>query len=157
MQDKTCSFTGHRQILHIHSATLPDLIERTVLKLSEAGYTWFQSGGALGFDTLSASTVIRLREQCGIKLRMIIPCRNQAERWCRADRAHYNELLGLADDVIILNDSYTPFCMHERNRMLVDSASVLVSYLSRERGGTAYTARYAASKNKKIINLADLL
>ncbi len=157
MQDKTCSFTGHRQILHIHSDSLPQILSRTISKLAESGYVWFQSGGALGLDTLAADAVIALRKQYDIKLRMVIPCRNQAERWTQAGRAHYNDILKLADDVVILNEKYTPFCMHERNRMLVDTSSVLVTYLTREKGGTAYTVKYAASKNKKIINLADLL
>ena len=158
MIDKTCSFTGHRQIFHIHAESLPSILEQIILKVFNSGYIWFQSGGALGFDLLAADTVISLRRSIpDIKLRMILPCRNQAERWRASDRAHYNNVISLADDVIFMQESYTPYCMHERNRALADTSSLLISYLTNNHGGTAYTVRYAESKSKKIINIADLL
>ncbi len=158
MSGTTCSFTGHRQIFHIHSEALPKALERVILQLYDSGYRWFQSGGALGFDLFAAESVLRLRERLPeLHLRMILPCRDQAKRWGAADRTRYENIVNLADEVVCLQESYTQFCMHERNRELVDTASVIVAYLMREHGGTAYTVKYADSKCKKIINLADLL
>ena len=158
MSDITCSFTGHRQIFHIHSEVLPAALDDIIMKLHSSGYNWFQSGGALGFDLLAAESVLRIRNSSSdVHLRMILPCRDQTKHWNCAERKRYNSIIGLADDVIFLQESYTQYCMHERNRMLVDTASVIVSYLMHEHGGTAYTVRYAKSKCKKIINIADLL
>ena len=52
----------------------------------------------------------------------------------------------------MLNAHYTPECMLERNRYLVDHADYLIAvYDGGGKGGTAYTVRYAREKKKEII------
>ncbi len=44
--------------------------------------------------------------------------------------------------------------MFKRNRHLVDHSGVCVCYLTKERGGTAYTAQYAQRQGLEIVNTA---
>ncbi len=155
MQKITCSFTGHRIISAPEklSAALSEIIK----KLSGFGYIWFQSGGALGFDLLAASCVLSLRENgLPIKLRMVLPCRDQADRWTNAQKEHYEKILSSADEVVFLSEGFTNDCMHERNRRLAETASVIVAYMKTPASGTGYTVKFAEGLGVKIINLADL-
>ena len=155
MQKITCSFSGHRIISAPEklSAALSEMIK----KLSDFGYIWFQSGGALGFDLLAAEAVIALREGgLPVKLRMVLPCRDQSDRWTAAQKEHYNNILSRADEVVCLNESFADGCMHERNRHMAETSSVIIAYMKTAASGTGYTVKFAESIGVKIINLADL-
>ncbi|WP_297983767.1 hypothetical protein [uncultured Oscillibacter sp.] len=56
--------------------------------------------------------------------------------------------------VVYTAQQYTRGCMHKRNRYLVDNSGVCVCYLTKERGGTAYTVNYAEKRKLEIINIA---
>jgi hypothetical protein len=58
MKDKTCCFTGHRKIPPLAALGLKRKLEKTLKEKIEQGYLYFGAGGALGFDTLAAQTVI---------------------------------------------------------------------------------------------------
>jgi uncharacterized phage-like protein YoqJ len=59
------------------------------------GATHFYAGGALGFDTIAALTVLRLKKLYPqIKLCLILPCKNQTKMWSESDRAIYEGILG---------------------------------------------------------------
>lgn len=112
----------------------------------------------MGFDLLAAELVIEKRERGrDISLCMLLPCRDQAARWPSATRRRYERVLEKADEVMYISDKYNQFCMHERNRRLVDTADTLLCYLMRDASGTAYTKNYAEEVGKKIINIADML
>lgn len=158
MGDKVCAFSGHRQIYHIHSEVLPKKLNYVIDVLINSGVTHFLSGGAQGFDLLSAEYVLQKRKNNpGIKLSMYLPCRNQSDRWPSETRKRYETVLNLADEVFYVSEKYDAFCMHTRNRALVDNSDILVCYLIQDSGGTAYTKNYAEEKGKKIINLPDLI
>lgn len=158
MSNSVCSFSGHRQIYRIHSEALPQRLSELIDTLIEAGVVRFCSGGATGFDLLAAELVLKKRnEGKKVSLSMILPCRDQSLFWPAELRAQYNHILSGANEVEYITDKYNQFCMHQRNRRLVDEADILLCYLMREAGGTAYTRNYAAEKKKKVINIADLL
>lgn len=158
MTSSVCSFSGHRQIYRIHSEALPKKLSELIDVLCDCGITRFQSGGAMGFDLLAAELVIEKRERGrDIFLCMLLPCRDQAARWPSATRRRYERVLEKADEVMYISDKYNQFCMHERNRRLVDTADTLLCYLMRDASGTAYTKNYAEEVGKKIINIADML
>ena len=158
MNNLTCSFSGHRQIYRIHKETLPALLSKTIDDLIASGVSTFCSGGAMGFDLLAARCVLEKRESgANISLRMILPCRNQTSRWPAANRAEHERIISLADEVLYITDKYDQFCMHLRNRALVDTADILLCYLSRPNSGTAYTVNYAGRKDVNIVNLFELL
>ena len=158
MDGSVCAFSGHRQIYTMHADTLPPLLSETVDTLIASGVTRFCSGGAMGFDLLAAEFVLEKKKNgADITLSMILPCRDQASRWPAATRRRYDAVLQNADEVIYISESYDQFCMHLRNRRLVDESDILLCYLVREASGTAFTRNCAIDRDKKIINLADLL
>ena len=155
MRERTCCFTGHRQIPAEERGKIADRLESTVAGLYQKGIRYYGAGGALGFDTLAAQTVIRLRESCpGIKLILVLPCLTQTKGWRIEDVEEYERIKAQADKVVYTSQQYTPGCMHKRNRHLVDNSSVCICYLTKDSGGTAYTVRYAKKHSLEIINIA---
>lgn len=149
---KTCCFTGHRTIPAAEKNAIKDKLYKTVNALAAEGCTEFISGGAIGFDTLAAITVLAVRKlRPEIKLRLILPCSDQAERWNERDRTLYRYILEQADFSDILHESYIRGCMHERNRKMIDSSDICIAYLKRDFGGTKFTVDYALKKNKKVV------
>ncbi|MBD5162381.1 MAG: DUF1273 domain-containing protein [Oscillibacter sp.] len=141
---QTCCFTGHRQIPPEKRAEIADKLEHIIINLYQKGVRFYGAGGALGFDTLAAQTVIRLRKSCpGMKLILVLPCLTQTKRWRPEDVAEYERIKTKADKTVYTAQQYTSDCMHKRNRHLVDNSSVCICYLTRNSGGTAYTAHYA--------------
>ena len=121
---------------------------RAVIEAIEQGYRYFGCGGALGFDTLAAQTVLELKnEYPQIRLILVLPCRDQTRDWKEADIAEYERIMKAAD--------YYSGCMHKRNRHLVDNSSLCICYLTEQSGGTVYTVNYARSQGLKIINVAE--
>jgi len=156
MKLRTCCFTGHRQLPEGQKEDIAMRLEATVVRLIHSGYLYFGAGGALGFDTLCAKTVLRLRQSYPeIKLILVLPCISQAERWTSADRAIYREIIEQANKVVYTSQEYTRGCMFKRNRHLVDYSSVCVCYQTKATGGTAYTVEYARRRGLQIINLAE--
>lgn len=152
---QTCCFTGHRQLPPEEQAEIANRLERVIAALYQKGIRYYGAGGALGFDTLAAQTVIRLRESCpDMKLILILPCLTQTRGWRPEDVTEYESIKAHADKVVYTSQQYTPGCMHKRNRHLVDNSSVCICYLTRDSGGTAYTVRYAKKRGLEVINLA---
>ena len=137
-------FTGHRHIPEAHYEKLSDLLDKLVLGLASIGITYFLCGGALGFDTMAAKAVLRLRNAGKrIRLVLILPCRNQTRGWSEKDVEIYT------------SDQYFNGCMQKRNRRLVDESDACVAYLTSPKGGTAYTVNYAKALGREVYNLAD--
>ncbi len=154
---KACCFTGHRAF-YDNTKELSDILSVLLDNMITQGYTVFRAGGALGFDMLAAETILRKKEDGrNIRLELLLPCPEQDENWNAANKARYRRILSLADSKEYIADHYTPSCMHERNRRLVDGSSLCIAYLKHAKGGTAYTCRYAEKLGVKIINLATYL
>jgi len=153
---RTCCFTGHRHLPEDQKKGIAERLEKAVVSLIHSGYLYFGAGGALGFDTLCAKTILRLRQSYpGIKLILVLPCVSQADRWRPEGRAVYREIMEQADKVVYTSQEYTRDCMFKRNRHLVDNSSVCICYQTKETGGTAYTVEYAIKHGLRIINLAE--
>ena len=156
MQSKTVCFTGHRSL---PAEELPEIsrhLEDTLIALIEQGYCYFGAGGALGFDTLAAQMVLRLRERYPqIRLILVLPCppEQQTLKWNAAQMERYNKIVSKADKVRILSPAYTAGCMPARNRHLVDNSGHLVCFLRQNSGGTFYTVNYAEKHGLNILRL----
>ena len=88
MREKICCFTGHREIPLEKQAEIADRLERIIISLYQQGIRVYKAGGALGFDTLAARTVLRLRESCSnMKLILVLPCLTQTRGWKPEDVA----------------------------------------------------------------------
>lgn len=157
MEQKACCFTGHRRISAKVIETLEWDLQKTIEGLIEKGYTTFLVGGALGFDTLAAIVILRLkRENPNVKLVLVLPCLNQTNGWSENDIRIYEKIKEKCDKFIYTSQEYTSDCMFKRNRYLVDNSSICISYCKNTRSGTGYTVRYAKSKGLEVINLAQL-
>ncbi len=155
---ETVCFTGHRNIPYAVASRLPRMLEQVISELCERGATTFRAGGAMGFDTVAALKVLDMKDRYPqIRLELILPCRNQTERWDMTSRQTYNYILRKADSHRFLFDTYFEGCMLERDRRLVEGSDVCVTYCAQSRGGTAYTVTHAMRAGLEIINLNDLI
>ena len=75
-KQKTCCFTGHRQIAAKDYDRLYGEVKKLIEKLnSENDVTVFIAGGALGFDTLAAKAVLELKDVLDISLILYLPAK----------------------------------------------------------------------------------
>lgn len=156
IKEQTACFTGHREIPALQLISLRRKLKRTIVSCIKDGYRFFGAGGALGFDTLAAKTVLDLKKDYpDIKLILVLPCLNQTRGWKDADVETYEKIKAQADKVVYTSEQYFRGCMQKRNRHLVDNSSLCISYLTSDSGGTAYTVDYAKANGLKVINLAE--
>lgn len=155
-KEQSCCFTGHRKLPEEQIPFLAEKVRQEILRLVQLGVTHFYAGGALGFDTLAAQTVLAVkRNNPSVCLHLILPCQNQTQYWSERDRRVYQTVRAGSDSEEYVSESYTPWCMHERNRRLTAESRYCICYLVSEKGGTAYTVGYAKKKGLTVINLAD--
>lgn len=154
MREITCCFTGHRDILSEHKDDIDIRTQTEIVDLIKMGYTNFVSGGAIGFDTIAANCVLELKKTYKeLKLFLILPCIEQAKLWSISQKEEYERIKTLADKVEYTQENYTRGCMHKRNRALVDCSSACICYITKAKGGTAYTVNYAKKNMLKIIEV----
>lgn len=154
MKEKTCCFTGHRKIPSEDMDCISQRLRKAIINLIDNGYCYFGAGGALGFDTLAAQTVLDLKKEYpNIKLILVLPCIAQTRGWKDDDIKIYERIKASADKYVYTSENYFNGCMQKRNRHLVDNSSACICYLTEETGGTAYTVRYAKSKGLEIKNI----
>ena len=155
MINRTCCFTGHRKIPLDQLESVTQRLRDAVIASIKDGYLYFGAGGALGFDTLAARTVLDLKKDYPqIKLILVLPCRTQSRGWKQEDIEEYNRIMKAADKVVYTSQDYNNGCMHKRNRHLVDNSSLCICYLNSNTGGTAYTVDYAISVGCRVSNIA---
>lgn len=151
-----CCFTGHRSLPKGSANLINARLHKTIEYLIGQGVSEFRTGGAIGFDTLAAFAVLKLKEQYPhISLVLMLPCKDQDKGWTDLQKRCYKEIINCADQVNILSEHYYRGCMFARNRALVDGSDYCVAYLTQAKGGTQMTVDYAQRKNLKIINLGQ--
>ena len=156
MKEKTCCFTGHRELPEEQLPQLRNALFKVIARLVSQGVTRFACGGALGFDTLAAQMVLVVKEAFPqIQLLLVLPCKTQDKYWPKEDQEIYREILARADRVVFVSETYIQGCMQKRNRLLVEGSSVCVCYCTKKQGGTVYTLNYAQQKGLKVIHLAE--
>ncbi len=148
MEEKTCCFTGHRNIPQHKRPEVETAIRLEVMSAIEDGYTRFISGFAEGADLMFAAVVTELKEQApGLRLEAAIP---YVGRLYRQDQA-FLDLVATCDGMKIISEKNTRNCYHARNRYMVDESSrVIAVYDGREGGGTGYTINYARTHDKEV-------
>lgn len=151
----TAAFMGHRFIDASQREHVKKRLSNAVLDTYGHGIRNFISGFAIGFDMMAAEAVVSLKQNYpDITLIAAIPFKGQACRFNFYDRKRYDRLLEVADEVIVLSDSYYPRCFLERDEFMVNHSSRLIAYYDgREKGGTFYTIRKAMAQNIPIVNV----
>lgn len=149
-------FTGHRELPLDRLVALADRLKRAVAYAYDHGAREFRAGGALGFDTLAALTVLDLHEHHpDARLCLYLPCKTQTRGWSERDRRIYEGILDRADEVTYTSEDYYRGCMMVRNRALVNGSDVCIAFCQHSSGGSAYTVNYAKSNNLTVWNLAS--
>ena len=161
VRNKSCAFTGHRpsKLPWRYDETdercmaLKAALAAQIAALIEAGFTQFLSGMAEGTDIFCSKIVLAMREENPmIKLHCILPCTTQAEKWSASSRDLYRSILERADSVVYVSRAYHKDCMLDRNRFLVEHASVLLAvYNGVRRSGTGATVNYARKMGREIV------
>ena len=155
MINQTCCFTGHRKIPLDQLESVTQRLRDAVIASIKDGYRYFGAGGALGFDTLAAQTVLELKKDYpNIKLILVLPCKTQTRGWKQEDIEEYNRVIQAADKVVYTSQDYYNGCMHKRNRHLVNNSSKCICYFTEKPGGTFYTVKYASERGLSIVNIA---
>ena len=153
---KTCFFTGHRFIGFDEAEKVKSRLNEELLNAINAGYTYFVSGGAVGFDTLAAEQVISLREDYDIKLVLYLPCIDHSRNWRENDKIRFERIFSLADEVYyVTKEPYKDGCMKKRNSAMVEVSDLCIAFLKNPKSGTAQTVKMAVDNGLQIVNIAD--
>jgi uncharacterized phage-like protein YoqJ len=141
---KACAITGHR-ILHkeFSRKRLTEALRDLILQ----GVEDFYNGLALGFDLITAETLVALRKEYPqIRIHGCIPFYGQENRFPAEDKERYVRLVKECDDTVVLSEDYTRDCYFKRNDYMVEHADVLFAYCHSKKGGAAYTVRVFTRK-----------
>lgn len=154
---KTACFTGHRHFSGDLSALKADMYDKLERAIINGGIVDYFAGGAIGFDTLAAETVILLRKKYPpITLNLVLPCcdEEQSASWNDDAKHTYYRIMEQADTVEFVSQKYYNGCMKARNARLVELADFCYCYYDPKqyRSGTAQTVRLAQNKNIPIWN-----
>lgn len=145
-----CALTGHRMLPDVYDVNrIYDKLEELIL----GGVDEFYCGMAYGFDLLALSCLVDLRRKHPIRLVACIPYVGQEEHFSGNDRLRYRNLLALCDEKNVLYDHFVSGCFLARDRYMVDRSDVVLAYCVKETGGTAYTVKYAESKNLPVVRI----
>ena len=88
-----------------------------------------------------------------VTLEAVIPCAGQEARWPAPWRKRYFRLAEACDKLTVLHRQYTPDCMMDRNRYMVDASALLVAVYNGTPGGTRSTMLYAMRQGLEMIEL----
>ena len=156
---KTVCFTGHRQIPEDDSLQIQEVLMKEIELQIKRGATVFRTGGAMGFDTIAALSVLSLRRKYpDIRLELILPCPAQTHGWADNDVSLYEQIKAQADACRYVSQHYFAGVLQLRNRALVEGADVCIAYLCTSHGGgTAFTASLALKNGLEFINISDSL
>lgn len=156
LRNRTCCFTGHRELPRNN---IPEIEKRTADEIrrlvTNCGVRFFGVGGAIGYDTLAAEVLFRLRDQefSNIKVILVYPFDGFTDRWTREQKEDYRKRYPQYDKVVCACDRPSREAYLIRNRHLVDGSAYCIGYCTRNYGGTAYTFRYARQQGVAVCNV----
>lgn len=157
MRLKTACFTGHRDIPVIEAKGIMERTEYVIQQLyDEKGVRFWGVGGALGYDTLAADILFRLRASYmpDIKIILVYPFDGFTDRWKALQKANHEMRLPYYDKVVRVANAPSHEAYLARDRHLVDGSAYCIAYQTRDSGGTAYTIRYAKKCGVEVFNIA---
>lgn len=163
-RERTCCFTGHRpeklpwgtDERDPRCLALKQSISRELERLYLRGWRHFISGMAQGADLYFAEAALALKEKYpDLTVEGAVPCPTQADRWPEAERRRWRRVLDACDLETLVQQNYDRFCMHRRDRYMVDRSSAILAVFDGTPGGTMYTLNYAMKEHLDIL-LLDL-
>ena len=150
---KTCAVTGHRVL---KSDFNREKLYLALDKLAQGGIDTFLVGMAVGFDTECFKCLEKIRNTRPIKIIACVPCPKQDLHFTAEQKAEYRRMLSVADETVMISETYTNKCMFLRNMFMVDNCSVLLAYITENKGGTFNTVNYAKRKGVSVLLINDI-
>ncbi|MDL2217215.1 DUF1273 domain-containing protein [Christensenellaceae bacterium OttesenSCG-928-M15] len=161
-RETACCFSGHRphkfhfgyDEKHRDCMNVKLRLSLLINEMYRDRVQTFYTGMAEGVDLWAADYVCELKAQTPfIRLVAVIPYEGQPSRFTKPYQALYERVRALADEEVVLHESYRPGCMQERNRYMVDHASRLIAVYNGTKGGTHQTVCYAKEQGLEIITV----
>lgn len=136
MRDKTCCFSGHRTIRADHYDIVAARTEIAIRELIlKHNVRFFGCGGAVGYDYLCSSILIKLRETDFPHIKVILiapaPPAEHQSRWTQEQRDQYAQIWDKFDKKVFISDVATREAYLARNRHMVDNSGTAIVYLTR--------------------------
>lgn len=163
VNEQVCAITGYRpqRFPWKRDETAPGCVAlraalaEQIQLLAERGVQHFLSGMAEGVDTWAAEIVLALREtNPALKLHCILPCVGQADDWSAAAQERYRKILEQADGIRFVSREKHKDCMLERNRFMVQYATIVLAVSNgARRSGAAMTVRLARKQGREMFIL----
>ena len=162
VRSKTCCFTGHRpQKLpwgfnenDPRFLAMKERLRSAIVEAIEDGYTYFVSGMALGFDMVAAELVLELRKQYpGISLECALACEGQEKVWLPKTKLRFTRVIMQASNVTYFTKEFTRTCMDERNLLMVNKSSLIITLYDGKPGGTKKTLDVARAMGSRVVNV----
>ena len=152
MEEKICSFFGHRDIDAIDKLKMVLLAE--ILRTIEFGYRTFYFGGYGDFDFFCYEIVTEIKNKNpNLNLKRVY-CVSQEKYLYKKVRYFNREDY---DDVIFLMPKFDGWykSIYFRNCAMIDQSDFIIFYAENRENSGAYKAyKYAKNKsNKQVINL----
>lgn len=163
-RERTCCFTGHRpdklpwgtDERDPRCLALKRSLEREIEGLYLRGFRHFISGMARGADLYFAEAVLAVKEKYReLSLEGALPCQTQSDHWPEEERLRWRRILDACDLETMVQQNYDRWCMHRRDRYMVDRSAAILAVFDGTPGGTLYTLNYAMDKKLDIL-LLDL-
>ena len=161
-ESRTCCFTGHRpdklpgglDERDPRCAALKYSLARELEGLYQRGFRHFISGMAMGCDLYFAEAALELRAQHpGLTVEGAVPCPPQADRWPDELRRRWRDILDRCDLETVVQRHYDRWCMHRRDRYMVDRSAAVLAVFDGSPGGNQYTLNYAMDQKREILLL----
>lgn len=141
----------------LNNPSINDTLKSVITSCIISGTADFYSGGACGFDTAAARTVLELKKIYPVRLHLILPCCNEEQtlKMTADEKAEFMHILALADSIEYISEHCGKDSMKKRNLRLVESADTCICFFNekRKRSGTSQTVSFARKKGIEIINI----
>lgn len=155
IRQTTCGIVGNRLIPRGQADIIANRLEKRILKLTSLGVTRFFTGGNLGFDTMAAEVVLKVRDtHPEVRLALVLPGRDQADKWPKHAVETYESIKARSDEIIYTSETSGYGSILRRNRYMMDESDYCLCYLTKNSGRTAEVVRYAERTDHPVINIA---
>ena len=146
---KVCAITGRRNIPTEYKAYVYHKLMLEILDACQSEPCTFLCGFANGVDIMAAEYILSLKEKgFDVKLIAYLPYKD------RKDSKRISENLEMCDDVIVCSDYYFKGCFIRRDKVMVDSADMLIAVTDgKDTGGTAYTIKCAEKRGIPVVKI----
>ena len=143
-----CTFFGHRDVSDNIKPQLTNVVRRLI---EQDGVTKFYIGNHGNFDRLAKRVVQQLAEEYPYIRFSVVLSRLPQGEWCRPQDGQNTVF---PEEVAKAMPRYAILA---RNRWMLDRADVVVTYVTHSFGGSGRFKRLAEQKDKRVVNLPDLL